>query len=115
MVDRSKVNGFNDLKGIGKVAWNLISAFYKAGWNILHMKDNIYFRNKVMSKFMPKINSTLKTKNGKNIEKLVLTLSLLPPIPAKLSKEVNNLNKFFKNKTNMPNGKEQVLFSGLIN
>jgi len=68
-----------------------------------------------MSKFMPKINSTLKTKNGKNIEKLVLTLSLLPPIPAKLSKEVNNLNKFFKNKTNMPNGKEQVLCSGLIN
>jgi len=30
-VDRGKVNNFNDLKGVGKVTWNLIFAFYKAG------------------------------------------------------------------------------------
>ena len=103
LVDRDKVNGFNNLKDVGKVAWDLISAFYKAGWDTLHMKDNISFRNKMVSKFIPKINSILKTKNSKNIEKLSLTSSLLPPIPAKLPKEVNNLNKFFKKRTNVPN------------
>jgi len=29
-VDRDKVNDFNDLKDVGKIAWNFISAFYKA-------------------------------------------------------------------------------------
>ena len=105
-VDRGKVNGFNDLKDVGKVAWDLIFAFYKAGWDILYMKDNISFRNKVVLKFMPKINDMLKTKNDKNIEKLMLISSLSHPIPAKLPKEVNDLNRFFKKKTNVPNGKE---------
>ena len=49
----------------------------------------------------------LKTKNGKNIEKLASILSLRPPISAKLPKEVNNLNRFFKKKTIVLNGKEQ--------
>jgi len=31
----------------------------------------------------------------------------LPPISAKLPKKVNDLNRFFKNKTIMPNGKGQ--------
>jgi len=37
----------------------------------------------------------------------VLISSLLPPIPAKLPKEVNNLNRFFKKKTIVSNGKRQ--------
>ena len=53
-VDRGKVNGFNDLKDVDKVAWDLIFAFYKAGWDTLYIKDNISFRNKVVLKFMPK-------------------------------------------------------------
>ena len=61
----------------------------------------------MVSKFTPKINNILKTKNGKNIEKPVLISSLLPPIPAKSSKEVNNLNRFFKNKTIVSNRKRQ--------
>ena len=31
LVDRGKVNDFHDLKGVSKVAWNLIFVFYKAG------------------------------------------------------------------------------------
>ena len=31
LVDRGKVNDFNDLKGVSMVAWNLIFVFYKAG------------------------------------------------------------------------------------
>jgi len=106
-VDRGKVNDFDDLKGVSKVAWDLIFAIYEAGWDVLHVKDNISFRNNVMSKFTPKINDMLKTKNGKNIEKPVLISSLLPHIPAKSPKEVNNLNRFFKKKTIVPNRKEQ--------
>jgi len=70
------------------------------------MKNIISFRNKMALKFTPKINDMLKTKNGKNIEKPVSILSLLPPILAKLLKEVNNLNRFFKKKTIVSNGKE---------
>jgi len=61
----------------------------------------------VVSKFTPKINNMLKTKNGKNIEKPVLILSLLPSIPVKSPKEVNNLNRFFKKKTIVSNRKRQ--------
>jgi len=71
------------------------------------MKDNISFRNKVALKFMPKINNMLKAKNSKNIKKLALISSLLSFILAKLPKEVNNLNRFFKKKTIVPNEKEQ--------
>jgi len=66
------------------------------------MKNNISFRNKMMLQFMPKINNMLKTKN---IEKLASISSLPPPIPAKLPKEVNNLNRFFKKKTIVSNRK----------
>jgi len=59
-VNRGKVNDFDDLKGISKVTWDLISTIYEARWDFLHMKDNISFRNKVASKFTPKINNTLK-------------------------------------------------------
>jgi len=55
--------------------------------------------------FMPKINNMLKTENSKNIEKLASISSLPPPIPAKLPKEVNNLNRFFKKKTIVSNRK----------
>ena len=47
----------------------------------------------------------LKIKNSKNIEKSELLSSLPPPILAKSPKEVNNLNKFFKKKTIVSNGK----------
>ena len=30
-VDRGKVNDFDDLKGVSKVAWDLIFAIYEAG------------------------------------------------------------------------------------
>jgi len=61
----------------------------------------------VALKFTPKINDILKTKNGKNIEKPASIPSHLPPILAKLLKEVNNLNKFFKMKTSVPNENRQ--------
>jgi len=73
------------------------------------VKNNISFRNKVASKFTPKINNMLKTKNGKNIKKPASILSLPPPISAKLPKEVNNLNRFSKRKLLCPMEKNKVV------
>ena len=57
-VERDKVNDFDNLKDVGKVAWDFISAIYDSGWNILSVDNNISFRNKVASKFTPKITTT---------------------------------------------------------
>ena len=60
--------------------------------------NGIPFRNKVVAKFMPKINSSnaQKSNNGEKIDKLASINILLPPIPAKLSKAVNKITKYFK-------------------
>jgi len=55
-VERDKVNDFDDLKGIGDVAWDFISAIYESGWDALSAdNNNVSFRNKVAAKFTPKI------------------------------------------------------------
>ena len=97
-VERGKVNDFDDLKGVSKVAWDFILAIYDSGWNVLSIDNNVSFRNKVASKFTPKINNNnnLKNKGSKSDNKLA-TVSRLPlPIPAKLPKVVKNIAKFFK-------------------
>lgn len=57
----NKVNNVLDLKGIGKAAWNFISALYEFSWDILITdKDSWSFRQKVTSKFTPKIQEIKK-------------------------------------------------------
>ena len=98
-IEKGKVNNWNDLKGIGKEAWNFISAFYNMSWDTLIADSNSSsFRNKVLAKFMPKINTsnTSKGNNSKYADKPVSIDRLLPLIPAKLPKDVNKISKYFK-------------------
>jgi len=41
-VDRGQVNNFDNLKDVSKVVWDLISTIYKARWDVLYIKDNIF-------------------------------------------------------------------------
>jgi len=104
-VERGKVNDFENLKGIGKVAWKFISAIYNSGWDTLCINNNISFRNKVTLKFTLKINNISKNKDNKETKKLASVSSLPPPIPAKSPKEVKDIAKYFK-KSNNPKDKE---------
>jgi len=98
-VERGKVNDLDDLKGVGKVAWELISAFYDSGWDALSVDNNMSFRSKVASKFTPKINNIPKNK-GSNDNKNPASVSRLP-------KEVKDITKFFK-KIENSKGKENM-------
>ena len=114
-VERGKVNNFEDLKGIGKVAWEFISAIYDSGWDTLYVDNNTLFKNKVTLKFTPKVNNIPKNKGSKETEKLASVSSLSPPIPMKSPKKIKDIIK----KNNNPKDKEmtrklytQVLLSG---
>ena len=88
-VKKGKANNLDDFKDIEKKAQNFISAFYNVGWNTLITNSNSdFFRNKVVAKFIPKINNlnTSKGNNGKSANKLANINRLPPPIPAKLPK-----------------------------
>ena len=113
-IEKGKVNNLDDLKGIGKEAWNSISAFYNVGWDTLIADSNGgSFRNKVAAKFMPKINTsnTSKDNNSKSADRPVSINRLPPLIPAKSSKEVNKISKYFK-KNNQ--SKEKTKFQQLL-
>ena len=103
-IERGKVNDFDNLKGVGNMAWDFILAIYKSGWDALSAdNNNISFRNKVVAKFTPKINNYNMPKNsGSKSDNKPATMIRLPPhIPAKLSKEVKDIAKIFKkNKKN---------------
>ena len=113
-IEKGKVNDLNDLKGIGKEAWNFILAFYNVGWDTLIADSNGgSFRNKVAAKFIQKINisNTFKVNNGKSADKPVSINRLPSVIPAKLPKEVNKIFKYFK-KNNQ--SKEKTKFRQLL-
>jgi len=98
-VEKGKINDFKDFKGIGKEAWNFISAIYNKGWDVLIADSNsISFRNKVATKFKLKItfSNTLKNNNVKDGEKLASINKLFSLIPAKTPKKVNKITEFFK-------------------
>ena len=90
-------NDVKDLEGISKELWHFFSIVYKLHWNSLHMDNsNILFRNKVKSKFNPQVPKTLASNKGKKTVKPTYISLLLPPIPAKTPKEVNEVSKYFK-------------------
>ena len=97
-VKRDKVNNFDDFEGVGKMAWDFISAIYNSDWDVLSVDNNISFRNKVASKFTLKISNinNSKNKDGKGNNKLATVSRLSLPISAKSSKKVKDIVKFFK-------------------
>ena len=96
-IDSSKANDIKDFKDIGQAAWIFLSTIYESKWDSLFADDcKTSFRKKVSHQFTPKI---FLMKNGKkrenNTDKLASIQKLLPPIPAKSPKEINEISKFF--------------------
>jgi len=87
-IEPNKANNILDLKRVGKVAWNFISALYNSGWDLLvSNKDNCSFQQNVASKFTPRIQEVKnKSKNDKLVNKPASFIKLPSPIPAKTPK-----------------------------
>ena len=97
-IEPNKANDVLNLKGVGEAAWNFISTLYKLEWDSLVTdKDNQSFRHKFSSKFTPKVQEIKnKSKNDKQTDKPAKFVKISPPIPAKTSKEVKEISRFFK-------------------
>ena len=98
-VERGKVNDFKNFKSIGNMAWDFISAIYESEQDVLIAdSNNASFRNKVVAKFMPKINNSNIPKNNssKSNDKPATINRISPLIPAKSPKEISDIAKFFK-------------------
>jgi len=94
-------NDVKDLDSVGKVVWKFLSIVYNAHWNSLYMDNfKILFRNKVKSKFNPQASRTPVNNKGKETVKPTYIFTLPPSIPAKTSKEVNKILKYFKKNDN---------------
>jgi len=94
-VDINKSNDIIDLRNINDTAWKFITSIYNLGWDLLFTnKNNNFFRQKVASKFTPKTNPVKTGKMSTN--KLVSIERLFSLIPAKSSKEVKEISKYFK-------------------
>jgi len=81
-----------------EAVWNLIFSVYQLSWDLLYADNNsATLRQKVMSKFTPKLKPTIN-RNNVNKQKLVPASieKLSPSILTKLPKEVNQISKFFK-------------------
>jgi len=92
----AKANDLKDLMGMGKALWEFINMVYKSQWNVLYIDNNTTFRSKVKAKFNPQIKKTFASSKSKKVVKLTYVLPISLPIPAKLSKEVKEISKYFK-------------------
>jgi len=107
-ISNKKVNpkNANDLKNfdnIGDSVWNFISAVYQASWDaFLTNNKSKSLREKIASKFSPRITPTNSQKNNKDLPKSVpISVDKVPPpppLPAKSTKKVNVISKYFQNK-----------------
>ena len=97
-IESNKINNIIYLKEVGKAAWNFISALYDTGWDsLVSEKYNYSFPQKVVSKFTPRIQEVKnKSKKNKPTDKPASFVKHSPLIPAKTSKEINEISKFFK-------------------
>jgi len=101
-LDLAKSNEIEDFKGIGEAIWSFISSVYQAKWDMLTAdKNGNSLEQKIADKLTPRI-IPLTNRNNKFADKSTpATINkMLPPIPAKLQKEVNWISKYFK--TNKP-------------
>ena len=92
----AKANDLKDLMGMGKALWEFINAVYKSQWNALYIDNNTTFRSKVKAKFNPQIKKIFASSKSKKVVKLTYVLPISLPIPAKLSKKVKEISKYFK-------------------
>ena len=102
-VNSKNANNLKDFDGIGDSVWNFISVVYEASWDsFLTDNKSKFLREKIASKFSPRIALTNAQKNIKDLPKLVpISLDRVPPPPpllAKSAKEVNVISKYFQNK-----------------
>jgi len=91
----SKSNNIKDFEGIGKVAWELISSIYEAGWDSL-VADNHKntFRQKISHKFTLQVNLEKPGKKQETSTNKPTSIErLLPLILVKSPKEVNEILK----------------------
>ena len=114
-IDGSKANNIKDLEGLGKAVWGFISALYTSQWdNLMVNSTNRLFRNNFKLKFSPQVvKETTKSKET-NMANTSYISSLLPPILAKLAKEVNEISKYFK-KQQPANSWKKLMYKYLLN
>ena len=98
-VDSAKANELDDFKGIGEVVWNFIYSIYDSNWDALVTDDNsISLRRKIAAKFTPRIQPVPQRSTKENNKPTLASIKkILLPIPAKSSKKVNIISKFFEN------------------
>ena len=89
---------FLNLKIQVKPPGNFFFAIYNSGQDLfIANKDNNSFRQKILFKCIPKVNSIkTKKKRKKNMNKSASIKKLPLPILAKLPKEVKEISKYFK-------------------
>jgi len=95
-INSVKANKVQDLMSMGKALWEFINVVYKSQWNVLFVENNTIFKSKVKVKFNPQTRKSPLPSNNKDIAKPTFVLPIPPPIPAKLSKEVKEILKYFK-------------------
>ena len=102
-VNPKNANDLKDFDGMGDSIWNFISTVYQASWDFF-LTDNKSksLREKIASKFSPRITLTNAQKNIKDLSKSVPIsfdkIPLPPPLSAKSANEVNVISKYFQNK-----------------
>jgi len=87
---------------------------YQASWDSLHTDNRSKtLREKILSKFTPRITPNNAKKNSKELPNLIpISLNKVPPpppLPAKSAKEVNAISKYFQNKKpSVKNKKKEI-------
>jgi len=113
-VNPKNANDLKDFDSMGNSVWNFISMVYQASWDSLHTDNSSKtLREKISSKFTPRITLTNAKKNSKELLNSVpISLNkvpLPPPLPAKSAKEVNAISKYFQNKKpSIENKKKEI-------
>jgi len=99
-VNPKTAKNLKDFNVISNSVWNFISSVYQSGWDLLYTDNKLKtLREKISSKFTPRIAPSLAQKTNKSIPKLTpVSIDKVPPppsLPAKIAKEVNIILKYF--------------------
>ena len=76
-----------------------IASVYQSSWDSLYADNHLNSsKQKVISKFIPKVKPVINGNNADKNKTVSVSIGKLPlPIPTKLSKEVKEISKYFKN------------------
>ena len=111
-INSNKTNNLLDFNGIGDSIWNFISTVYQANWDSF-LTDNKTksLREKIASKFSPRIVPTATKSNKEQAKSIPVTIDKVPPLPpllVKSKKKVNVISKYFQSKKPSAENKNQV-------